>query len=113
MRGTSTNSLAEANGYNLAMTDGLTPLRILEQQRESATSGADAVVSYLRKYGPKNIRETCSAVVAGGWRSEHPDAYWKLWDAIQYQLERSTNAKIISLGEGIIGLPEHKKSRKK
>jgi hypothetical protein len=150
MRGTSTISVAEVNGYNLkTMPDhGDDPLKHLEQQRagvwkelakrepelaaqlirwdeaiaklkgapgeySSYRNGADAVVSYLQKHGPKSSREACMAVCSGGWLQGHPDAYWKLWDTIQYQLERSTNAKIVSLGNDIIGLPEHKKQRKK
>lgn len=70
-------------------------------------SGADAAAAYLRKFGPTSIRDVCKAVTAGGWASEHPDAYWKMWDAIQYQLERSSDPKIISLGGDIIGLPSH------
>lgn len=93
--------------------DAIAKLKGTRGEYSNLRSGADAVVAYIREHGPKRAQDICVGVVTGGWRGDHPDAYWKLWDAIQYQLKRSTNAKIISLGDGIIGLPEHRKSRKK
>lgn len=76
-------------------------------------SGADAAAAYLRKHGPAAIRDVCKAVAEGGWASEHPDAYWKLWDAIQYQLEKSVDPKIIALDNDMIGLPDHRAPKKR
>lgn len=85
--------------------------RARQGEYSTIRSGADAIAAHLHKVGPTARQDAARAVAQGGWAPESPDAYWKLIDAIAYQLGKKKGAKIISLGGDMIGLPEHKRRR--